>query len=235
MPAERCSASCACACRADEPLLRQGGLATNPGDGLALPRDGRREPRRAGARRLAGAVEPVALRGEIDPELGEPLALLGRFPREPLVLRRRAGETVDARHDLLERGRAEDHRDRIGLTLDVELLAGARAIRRCDASSERRTISVRSVASASAWASSLERASRRACSACARASDASAAYSCRSAADSELRSAPACLARLGPVCAAPTVGIDPVKRMPLRRAAPSSGHVEVGGLTRRRP
>ena len=50
-----------------EPLLCQGRLATNPGDGLALSRDGRRKPLPCCMRRLAGAVEPVALRCEIDP------------------------------------------------------------------------------------------------------------------------------------------------------------------------
>ena len=53
--------------KGDEPLLRQGRLATNPGDGLALSRDGRRKPCRSCMGSLAGAVEPVALRCEIDP------------------------------------------------------------------------------------------------------------------------------------------------------------------------
>ena len=164
-PAPRASRAAAASARP------RGGSTRPSGAGRRRPPRGascrRSPPRGRGSRLVARAARFARSRSS----RRAPLRGLGR---EPLVLRRRAREPVDAGHGLVERGRAEDHRDRIGLALDVEV-AEEDGDALCDASSERRTISVSRRASASARASAAERASSRACSAWARASADSAA------------------------------------------------------------
>ena len=217
-------------------LPRQGGLAANPGDGLALPRHGGREPCRARARvprgrcragRAAPPASPAA------PSSLRPFSAASRASRSFCAVAR--ARPVDPGHDLVDRGRAQDHRDRVGLALDVELAQqgadpplrrGERAAH--DLGSQRRVgLRPGELARTRIEARPARPARGRVRTPPRRAGGARTTRSCRSA--------PACLATIGPVCAAPIVGIDPVKRMPLRTATPRSGHVVVSGLTRRRP
>ncbi len=106
---------------ARQPLRGQGGRLADRRDRLTLAGDGRREAPGAGARVLTGAVQARPALGQGRAQLLEPPGLLRRRGREALVLRRRACEPVDPGHDLVERGRAEDHGERVGLALDIEV------------------------------------------------------------------------------------------------------------------
>ena len=182
-------------------------------DGLALTRDGRREPRRpgaGGARALSSAS--AARRGRpAAPSRLRPF----RLPRaQPLVLRRRARQAFDAGHRLVERGRTENHGDRVGLALDVQLAEQA-GDPRCDASSERRTISVRRVASPPRCGELGSSGPRAAPARLALGRGMPRRRRAAGAPPTPTCGAPACPARAGAVSAAPTDGVDPVTRSPL--------------------
>jgi hypothetical protein len=203
MSAERCSASWACACSAASRCSGQAAwrriLAT-----VSRWPDTAAAACRPGARRLAGAVEPA----RCSPARAHARAAgpSRRLAREPLVLRRRTGETLDPRHHLVDRGCPEDHCDRIGLALDVE-----RRRRRRSAAARRRASGGRSPCAASRrpLPGELARTRIEARLLCwPGASAASAAYSCRSACDSSC-GAPALLGQDRPRLRSPTIGIDP--------------------------
>ena len=82
--------------------------------------DCRCETLSTGTSRAAGSVQDRALTGQAHsqpPEL--PGSLPGLDP-EPFVQRRCARESLYSCHRLVERGRAQDHGDRVGLALDVQ-------------------------------------------------------------------------------------------------------------------
>ena len=161
----------------------------------------------------------------------EPPRPLLRLGAEPLVLRRRAREALDPRHRLVERGRAEDHGDRVGLALDVEV-----AEERRDAllgGGEGAAHDLRPPAAPCSARASSRRARLEARQLGLRAGQGRLGRVQLQERRGLRRRASACFerGRLG----AALEGVEPVIRAPAARAAPSSGHLRVSGLTRRRP
>ena len=186
------------------------------------PDDGCREPGRACARGLAGAVEPLAAARRVAAELGR-----ASGPSRPP--RARAARSAPSRvRGPRSRSRPRRARWRRGSPRSGQARPGcrARAGGWRPAAARRRASGGRSRFAASrrppSRASSLERASRRACS-CLRAREGGLGR----VELQKRRRLGACEARRpawpgsAPVCAAPTVGVDPVKRMPLQ-----NGHAE---------